>query len=65
MNTKKKLEIVKISPARVPDPKPKRATPTTLLDPAFKWTPPGTDIRERFKSLGWKPPKPQRPKYGK
>lgn len=65
MNPKKKFEIVKISPTRVPTRKLPADRPLTILDEGFQWTPPGTDIRERFKALGWKPPKPKRPKFGK
>jgi len=65
MSPAKKLALVKNSPARAPAPKPESSEPLTILDPKFRWTPPGTDIRERFAKLGWKPPKPQRPKFGK
>lgn len=64
MNPKKFALVPKNPPARAPERKPK-PQPTTILDPAFHWTPPGTDIRERFKAYGWKPPKPQKPKFGK
>lgn len=67
MTAQKKLSIVKNSPARAPAPAPKPASsePLTILDPKFRWTPPGTDIRERFAKLGWKPPKPKKPQFGK
>ena len=65
MSPVKKFELVKNSPARAPAPKPESSEPLTILDNKFKWTPPGTDIRERFKAMGWKPPKPKRPTFGK
>ena len=65
MSPAKKLALVKNSPARASAPTPEPAEPLTILDAKFKWTPPGTDIRERFAKLGWKPPKPKRPTFGK
>jgi len=65
MQPKQKLSIVKNSPARASAPKSEPAEPLTILDPKFRWTPPGTDIRERFKALGFKTPKPKKPQFGK
>lgn len=65
MSPAKKLALVKNSPARVSAPEPEPAEPLTILDSKFRWTPPGTDIRERFKAMGWKPPKPKKPQFGK
>jgi hypothetical protein len=65
MSPAKKLALVKNSPARVSAPKGESSEPLTILDSKFKWTPPGTDIRERFKAMGWKAPKPKKPQFGK
>jgi hypothetical protein len=65
MSPAKKLALVKNSPARASAPKGEPAEPLTILDPKFKWTPPGTDIRARFKAMGFKTPKPKRPTFGK
>ena len=64
MSPAKKLSIVKISPARAPDPT--RDKPTSILDQRFAYTSSAeTDLKARFKALGWKPPKPQKPRFGK
>jgi len=65
MSPAKKLALVKNSPARVSAPQSEPAEPLTILDPKFRWTPPGTDIRERFKAMGFKTPKPKKPQFGK
>ena len=65
MSPVKKLALVeKISP-RAPDPA-RDDKPISILDQRFKYS--GaveTDLRARFKALGFKTPKPQRPKFGK
>jgi len=65
MSPAKKLALVKNSPARASAPKSESSEPLTILDNKFKWTPPGTDIRERFKAMGFKTPKPKKPQFGK
>jgi len=65
MSPAKKLALVKNSPARASAPKPESSEPLTILDSKFRWTPPGTDIRERFKAMGFKTPKPKKPQFGK
>lgn len=65
MSPAKKLALVqKISP-RAPDPA-RDDKPISILDQRFRYQ--GaveTDLRARFKALGFKTPKPQRPKFGK
>lgn len=65
MNPKKKLTIVDFSPIRArphtPDPQP-----TSILDSRFKYTSSSaTDLRAKFKALGFKTPKPRKPQFGK
>ena len=64
MNTKKKLELIpKIPHTRAPTPAPR---PVSILDQKFKYTGSAeTDIRARFKALGFKTPKPRKPQFGK
>lgn len=65
MSPAKKLTLVeKISP-RAHDHK-QADKPVSILDQRFRYQ--GaveTDLRARFKALGFKTPKPQRPKFGK
>ena len=65
MSPVKKLTLVeKISP-RAPDPA-RDDKPISILDQRFRYQ--GaveTDLRARFKAMGFKTPKPQRPKFGK
>lgn len=64
MSPAKKLALVqKISP-RAPDPA-RDDKPTSILDQRFRYQ--GaveTDLRARFKAMGFKTPKPKRPKFG-
>lgn len=64
MSPVKKFTLVeKISP-RAPDRK-QEDTPVSILDQRFKYrSSAATDIRARFKALGFKTPKPKRPKFG-
>jgi len=64
MSPAKKLALVeKISP-RAPDHQ-QADKPTSILDQRFKYrSSAATDIRARFKALGFKTPKPKRPKFG-
>ena len=64
MSPAKKLALVeKISP-RAPDPQA-ADKPTSILDQRFKYRSSAeTDLRARFKALGFKTPKPKRPKFG-
>ena len=65
MSPAKKLALVqKISP-RAPDPAP-GDKPISILDQRFKYS--GaveTDLRARFKAMGFKTPKPKKPQFGK
>lgn len=65
MSPAKKLALVeKISP-RAPDPQA-ADKPTSILDQRFRYQ--GaveTDLRARFKALGFKTPKPKKPQFGK
>lgn len=77
MNSKRQLSIVDFSStrARQPDPEADRKTvskplrepaPTSILDPRFKYnSSAATDLRAKFKALGFKTPKPRKPQYGK
>ena len=66
MNTKKKLQVVDFSHTRAHTRAPAEPKATSILDPKFKYTgSAATDLRARFKALGFKTPKPQRPKFGK
>jgi hypothetical protein len=63
MQAKQKLSIVKNSPARAISQADK---PTSILDHRFKYQ--GsveTDLRARFKAMGFKTPKPKKPQFGK
>jgi hypothetical protein len=63
MQAKQKLSIVKNSPARAISQENK---PTSILDQRFKYQ--GsveTDLRARFKAMGFKTPKPKKPQFGK
>jgi len=63
MQAKQKLSIVKNSPARAISQADK---PTSILDQRFRYQ--GsveTDLRARFKALGFKTPKPKKPQFGK
>ena len=63
MQPKKKLSVVQNSPTRAPTPTPR---PTSILDQKFKYIGAAeTDIRARFKALGFKTPKPRKPQFGK
>lgn len=64
MSPAKKLALVeKISP-RAPDPQA-ADKPTSILDQRFKYRSSAeTDLRARFKAMGFKTPKPKRPKFG-
>lgn len=64
MSPAKKLALVaKISPrARNSAPVEK---PTSILDQRFKYRSSAeTDLRAKFKAMGFKTPKPKRPKFG-
>jgi hypothetical protein len=65
MSPAKKLALVeKISP-RAPNPR-EVDKPTSILDQRFKYA--GaveTDLRARFKAMGFKTPKPKKPQFGK
>lgn len=65
MSPAKKLALVeKISP-RAPNPR-ESDKPTSILDQRFRYQGAvDTDLRARFKAMGFKTPKPQRPKFGK
>ena len=65
MNTKKKFEIVpKNPPTRAPEPE--QGPATSILDHRFKYRSAAeTDLRARFKALGFKTPKPKKPQFGK
>ncbi len=63
MQPKQKLSIVKNSPARASADVDK---PTSILDQRFRYQ--GsveTDLRARFKAMGFKTPKPKKPQFGK
>jgi hypothetical protein len=63
MQAKQKLSIVKNSPARAISQADK---PTSILDQRFRYQ--GsveTDLRARFKAMGFKTPKPKKPQFGK
>lgn len=63
MNPKQKLSIVKNSPARAPADADK---PTSILDQRFRYRSSAeTDLRARFKAMGFKTPKPKKPQFGK
>jgi hypothetical protein len=63
MSPAKKLALVKNSPARAPADTDK---PTSILDQRFRYRSSAeTDLRARFKAMGWKPPKPKKPQFGK
>lgn len=67
MTAKKKLQVVDFSHTRAPTraslPEPKA---TSILDQRFKYTGSAeTDLRAKFKALGFKTPKPRKPQYGK
>jgi hypothetical protein len=65
MSPAKKLALVeKISP-RAPTPR-EADKPVSILDQRFSYQGAvDTDLRARFKAMGFKTPKPQRPKFGK
>jgi hypothetical protein len=63
MSPAKKLALVKNSPARASADVDK---PTSILDQRFRYQ--GsveTDLRARFKAMGFKTPKPKKPQFGK
>jgi hypothetical protein len=60
MSPAKKLALVKNSPARAPADADK---PTSILDQRFRSV--ETDLRARFKAMGFKTPKPKKPQFGK
>jgi hypothetical protein len=63
MSPAKKLALVKNSPARAISQADK---PTSILDQRFKYRSSAeTDLRSRFKALGFKTPKPKKPQFGK
>ena len=64
MSPAKKLALVeKISP-RAPDSAPVDKA-ISILDQRFRYRSSAeTDLRARFKALGFKTPKPKRPKFG-
>lgn len=64
MSPVKKFALVeKISP-RAPDQRV-ADKPTSILDQRFKYRSSAeTDLRARFKKLGFKTPKPKKPKFG-
>jgi hypothetical protein len=76
MNHKHKLSVVDFSPTRArqqegeagsktvkPTPDPK---PTSILDARFNYTSASaTDLRAKFKAMGFKTPKPKKPQFGK
>jgi len=78
MNHKHKLSVVDFSPTRArqenseagkktakPLPAPEPA-PTSILDSRFKYTSSSaTDLRAKFKAMGFKTPKPRKPQFGK
>jgi hypothetical protein len=76
MNSKRQLSIVDFSSTRARQPdsevssktvKPGREpAPTSILDPRFKYnSSAATDLRAKFKALGFKTPKPRKPQFGK
>lgn len=64
MSPVKKFALVeKISP-RAPDQRV-ADKPTSILDQRFKYRSSAeTDLRAKFKALGFKTPKPKKPKFG-
>jgi hypothetical protein len=64
MSPAKKLALVeKISP-RAPTPR-EADKPVSILDQRFKYRSSAeTDLRARFKAMGFKTPKPKKPKFG-
>jgi hypothetical protein len=64
MSPVKKFALVeKISP-RAPNPR-ESDKPTSILDQRFKYRSSAeTDLRARFKAMGFKTPKPKKPKFG-
>ena len=68
MSSAKKLYAVTplAHPAKQPDARPKRVRPamekpTSILDQNFAYTPAAaTDLRARFKAMGFRTPKPKK-----
>ena len=65
MSPLKKFALVEKIPSRARDSAPVEK-PTSILDQRFKYRSSAeTDLRARFKALGFKTPKPKKPQFGK